>query len=139
MNRGIFLDASFWIAMRNDHDANFLLAKAIARRLVERRLILTTTLLVAAETHAYFSRSRRRFVILDDSEDASFIRMEGVGPEDRSSGTRLLRDYQDKEFSLCDAVSFAVMERLGMRKALSFDRHFKQYPGVEIINDPDQV
>ena len=39
----------------------------------------------------------------------------------------ILRQYSDKGFSLLDATSFAVMERLGIDTALSFDKHFAQY------------
>jgi hypothetical protein len=33
----------------------------------------------------------------------------------------------DKTYSLCDALSFAVMERLKISRAASFDAHFRQY------------
>jgi uncharacterized protein len=35
--------------------------------------------------------------------------------------------YADKDFSFVDCVSFAVMKELGIRKAFTFDRHFKQF------------
>jgi hypothetical protein len=35
--------------------------------------------------------------------------------------------YDDKDFSMTDAISFAVMERLRITQALTFDRHFAQY------------
>lgn len=36
-------------------------------------------------------------------------------------------DFADQEFSVVDAVSFAVMERLGISAAFSFDTHFRVY------------
>jgi predicted nucleic acid-binding protein len=30
-------------------------------------------------------------------------------------------------YSYCDALSFAVMERLGVAEAIAFDRHFREY------------
>ena len=35
--------------------------------------------------------------------------------------------YQDKDFPMVDAISFAVMERLGISVAFAFDQHFTQY------------
>ena len=35
--------------------------------------------------------------------------------------------YRDKDFSYCDAISFAVMERLGITEVIAFDEHFRQY------------
>ena len=43
-----------------------------------------------------------------------------------------LRPYRDQAFSLCDAVSFEVMKREGITRAVSIDRHFVT-AGFEIV------
>ena len=43
--------------------------------------------------------------------------------------------YDDKNFTLTDATSFAVMERLGMTEGFTFDRNFAQY-GFTILTSP---
>ena len=35
--------------------------------------------------------------------------------------------WRDQELSLVDCTSFAFIERLGLRKAVAFDRHFRIY------------
>jgi predicted nucleic acid-binding protein len=39
----------------------------------------------------------------------------------------ILLGQEDKDYSYVDATSFAVMERLGIETAFTFDRHFEQY------------
>ena len=41
-------------------------------------------------------------------------------------GWQLFQQYNDKSYSLTDCVSFVVMKQLGIRAALSFDKHFVQ-------------
>ena len=45
----------------------------------------------------------------------------------------LVRAHEDKMYSLCDAASFVVMERLGIREAIAFDRHFREYGQFVIL------
>jgi len=40
---------------------------------------------------------------------------------------------RDKDYSLCDALSFVVMERLGISEAIAFDRHFREYGRFTIL------
>ncbi len=45
----------------------------------------------------------------------------------------LLRRRPDKAYSLCDAVSFAIMKRRRIREALTTDRHFEQEGFVRLL------
>lgn len=51
-----------------------------------------------------------------------------LGADDQSfwAGVRLYESRNDKEWSLVDCISFAVMDRFGLRDALSADHHFQQ-------------
>jgi len=46
-----------------------------------------------------------------------------------------MRKYADKEISFTDCVSFAIMRRVGIRTAFTFDRHFRD-AGFQIISTP---
>jgi predicted nucleic acid-binding protein len=52
--------------------------------------------------------------------------------DDRQEVQGILRRYADKSFSYADALSFIIIERLGLRAALSFDVHFRQY-GIPML------
>jgi len=51
----------------------------------------------------------------------------------RGTSHRLLRAHEDKSYSFCDALSFVVMERLRVKEAVAFDRHFRGYGGFMIL------
>jgi len=44
--------------------------------------------------------------------------------EDDQNARAILEKYSDQDMSLADAVALGTMKRLGIIKALSFDRHF---------------
>jgi predicted nucleic acid-binding protein len=58
--------------------------------------------------------------------------VERVTVEDEARATTIIGQYIDKTFSYTDATSFAVMERLGLRKVFAFDPHFQQY-GFQVV------
>ena len=61
---------------------------------------------------------------------ANVIRAEEAD-ERRARAT--IEHYQDKAFSYCDAVSFAVVERLEIPEAIAFDDHFRQYGQFTVL------
>ena len=56
-----------------------------------------------------------------------------VTAADERKAREIIAQYDDKDFSLTDAVSFAIAERLGISYAISFDHHFGQY-GLILLN-----
>lgn len=48
-------------------------------------------------------------------------------------GMDLLRARPDKEYSLCDAVSFVLMYRRGIYESLTTDHHFEQEGFVALL------
>jgi predicted nucleic acid-binding protein len=134
MRGRIFMDSSFWILLRDDKEPGHRRVVDVMRRVLGERGELVVTEMVLAETHAYFCRSPfRSLQILDDFENNRAIHSEPVGPSDVREAIQLLRRQRDKTWSFCDAISFVVMRRLGIRKAASADRHFRQIGEFEVI------
>ncbi len=55
--------------------------------------------------------------------------------DDEAKAISIISQYTDKTFSYADATSFALMERLGIRRAFAFDPHFRQY-GFQVVGLP---
>jgi predicted nucleic acid-binding protein len=134
-SREVLADAAFWIARRNQRDENHEAAIAITQRLLRERVRLVVTPLIFAEAHAYFSRAailRERFIA--DCWKNPIVRMEQPSYEDQQNAIDILLAHKDKTFSFCDAVSFAIMRRLRVSTAVTFDDHFRQFGAFEVID-----
>lgn len=130
----VFVDTSGFYALFNHRDERHELARGLYGQLLVTRRDVVTTNFVLLELHALVTnrrQPRRATEILFDLE-AGDTRIVRVEPEDELSARRLLRQYTDKGFSLLDATSFAVMDRLGIDTAFSFDKHFAQF-GLTVL------
>ena len=61
------------------------------------------------------------------------IHVERATAQDEERAVQIVLRYRDKDFSLVDASSFALMERLGLRQAIAYDPHFRQYGRFEVL------
>lgn len=122
------MDTGAWGAIANPSDAEHRTALSVANLLQRERYRLVTSNFVLAETHALvLSRVGRNIALrmLDLVDQSSEVVRSD--PEDELQARQILDRYDDKDFSYTDAVSFAMMERLRISSAFTFDRHFVQY------------
>ena len=133
----VFIDTSAYGAIAIRGDENHWQAVATLRALTEQRSRLYTTNFVAAETHAFVLSRGGRDLALQTLEtiDQGFEEVVRVGSGDERQAREILTRLRDKDFSLVDAMSFAVMDRLGITVAFAFDRHFVQY-GFALVDAP---
>jgi len=68
-----------------------------------------------------------------DTLDRTTVHVERVRVEDERQAIALVRAHKDKTYSLCDALSFVVMERLKIAEAIAYDRHFREYGQFTIL------
>ena len=59
-----------------------------------------------------------------DRSAATIVRVKWA---DEQRAREIIFSQTDKNYTLTDATSFAVMERFGIGSAFTFDRHFAQY------------
>ena len=134
MNR-VFVDTSGFYAALNRRDAHHRDAARLFQQARRERWFLFTTNFVLAESHALI------LVRLGRTRALDFLRATITGStnviraaeEDERRAREIIEQYQDKDFSYCDAVSFAVMERLDIPEAIAFDEHFRQYGQFTIL------
>src|SRR5215212_5823696 len=138
--RRVLVDSSAFLALRDRDDEHHAEAVAIVHRLAEQRYRLYTTNVMLVETHALIlsvmdHRQAVQFLREIDQGSTTVIRI-SQGDEQRAK--QILYRYTDKDSSFNDAISFAVMERLGLAAAFTFDRDFTQYGGLMMFYGPNQ-
>ncbi len=66
------------------------------------------------------------FEFLDELQGSPVLDLVFVNAEIHELAMELLRQRLDKDWSLCDAVSFILMREYGIEDALTSDHHFAQ-------------
>jgi uncharacterized protein len=127
--RRALVDASAYFALLDQDDANHAQALAIRDRLIAESWRLFTTNFILAETHALLLNRlsqaiATRFLRNMDHSPTTLV---WVTLADVERAKAIIYQYEDKDFSLTDATSFAMMERIRVPSAFTFDRHFAQY------------
>ncbi len=131
MNR-VFVDTSGLYAAQNRKDACYREAIRLFDRARTENWILFTTNFVVAETHALI------LVRVGRDQAWNFLRAITIGQTnviraeegDERRARAIIEQFRDKDFSYCDAISFAVMERLKISEAIAFDEHFRQFAQI---------
>lgn len=124
-----FLDASYAIAVASRTDASHTKARELAERVFREGISLVTTRAVLLEIgNSLASAKMRAFgvnMLVRLSRDPNVTVVEMDEPL-YAAGFELYRSRPDKEWGMIDCISFVVMERLGIKEALTADHHFEQ-------------
>lgn len=120
-----FVDTSAWYAAADRGDASHpraveLLSRGESLVTSDHVLIETWTLL----RHRLSRAAAERFW---DGLRRGAALIENVTLADLERAFAMSRDFSDQDFSIVDRTSFAVMERLGIHTAVSFDDDFAIY------------
>lgn len=126
MSRAVFADTSFFHALLNEKDAWHAAAEKSLRTLSSG---MVTTEYVLVELGASMSSCAYRVAYVNfvaALRKAPHSTIIPASTELFTSGLHLFSTRADKEWSLCDCVSFVIMEREGITDALTADHHFVQ-------------
>ena len=118
MRRGVLWDSSATLALLDADDADHERAATTAKRLAAERWRGFVANDVQVETHALLlhklGRSIAREWLL-----AGGLPVVRAAPGDEERAREIVTRYADKDWSLCDAISFALMERHRVTAATS--------------------
>jgi len=139
VNGTLFLDTSGWFAAISGREAAHERARAIYTEQMLGGGTLVTTALVIAEMHVLLLELRGPAAALKFLDGVAADPSHEVIDVDRdlrlAAIERWLRRFADQDLSLTDAVSFEVMRRRKLRRALALDQHFAM-AGYEILPSP---
>jgi uncharacterized protein len=125
MRRAVLWDSSAILALLDASDADHARAAAIARQLASEGRPCFITNYVEVETHALLLRKLGRAIALKWLLTGG-LPIVRASPAEEESARALLARFADKDWSLCDGISFALIEARGVGAAFSFDHHFAQ-------------
>lgn len=131
-----FADTGFFYALVDRGDAWHAASVSILRDVQRKGMLVMTSDFVVAETHALLLHRVGRHIALQWLDNLSeWVLVEAVLRPDLHQAYEILHQYTDHDFSLTDALSFSLMRRLGIRVALTMDRHFAAY-GEDLLLFP---
>ncbi len=132
MKRAVLWDSSAVLALLDADDADHDRAAAHARRIATERRPSFMTNYVEVEAHALLLRKVGRSLARDWLLRGGLPVLR-VSAEEERRAREILAKFDDKDWSFCDAISFAVMDTREVRLAFSFDAHFRQYGRFEVL------
>lgn len=126
----IFVDTSALVALKNKSESRHLQATNGFKTLLEKNFRIVTSNFVFAEVYTLLRYRVNHHVAVEIGNlirQNKLIQYLRITEEIESSAWEIAVSYKDKDFSFTDCASFALMEKLGINDAFTFDDHFKQF------------
>ncbi len=123
----VFIDTSFFKAILDEKDEFYIYAVSIWKKLQLRNVSLVTSNYILDEVFTLIRKRRGiskakefRQLLIDNATSIKIVRV--TSTDEGKAWSWFLKDWHDLSFT--DCVSFALMERLGLRISATFDKHF---------------
>lgn len=129
----VFVDTGAWYASAVPSDPNHARTLDWLRR---NSIPLLTTDYIVDETLTLLrarGESARSITLGTHFFDLHLVNVLSVAPDHLDAAWTLFKRQPLRRWSFTDCTSKAVMDALHIRKALTFDRHFAEFGGVEIV------
>ena len=135
MTRSVLWDSSAVLALLDADDADHARAVAVARQIAAERRPSFVTNYIEAEAHALLLRKLGRALAREWLLTGG-LPVVRVLPAEEDLARDILVRHRDKDWTLCDAISFAVLDARRVARVFTFDRHFRRYGRVQVLGLP---
>ncbi|PWU08921.1 MAG: VapC toxin family PIN domain ribonuclease [Terriglobia bacterium] len=132
IRRSVLWDSSAILALLDADDADHDRAVATADQIASESRPSFITNYIEVEAHALLLRKLGR-TLAREWLLAGCLPVSRALPEEEDRAREIVARHSDKDWSLCDAISFAVLDMRGIRRAFTFDRHFLQFSRIEVL------
>jgi uncharacterized protein len=136
----LFADTAGWGHLLDQTQNHHSLAASLYRQARQQGRKLITTNYILVELVALLTSPlripRSNIIALIESLKASpYVEIIHIDASLDAEAWQLLRQRQDKDWSLVDCSSFVVMRQRNMLEALTTDHHFEQAGFVRLLKD----
>jgi uncharacterized protein len=132
MTGAVLWDSSAILALLDAQDADHRAAVVTAGQIASERRPSLITNYVEVDTHAPLVRKLGRSIAREWLQTGG-LPIVRVLPAEEDAARAILARRGDKDWTLCDAISFAVLYARRVGRAFTFDHHFRQYGGVQVL------
>ena len=135
MTRDVLWDSSAILALLDADDADHTRAAAIARQIASEARPSFITNYIEVEAHALLVRKLGRIIARQWLLTGGLPVVRAL-PADEQRAKEILARHADTDWTLCDAISFAVLDARRVARAFTFDHHFRQYGRIHVLGLP---
>lgn len=132
MTRDVLWDSSAILALLDADDADHARAVTVARQIASEARPSFITNYIEVEAHALLVRKLGRAIARQWLLTAGLPVVRAL-PADEQRAKEILTQHTDKDWTLCDAISFAVLDARRVARAFTFDHHFRQYGRIQVL------
>jgi predicted nucleic acid-binding protein len=132
VTHSVLWDSSAILALLDADDADHARAVAVARDIASDERPSFITNYIEAEAHALLLRKLGRTIARQWLLTGG-LPVVRVLPSEEQSAREILARHTDKDWTLCDAISFAVLDARHIASAFTFDHHFRQYGRIQVL------
>lgn len=134
----LFADTSGWGYLADSSQSLHTLAKAIYFTALRQRRKIVTTNYIVTELVALMNsplRIPRPIIVnfIESLKTSPYVEIIHIDHSLDGQAWQLLKNREDKDWSLVDCASFVLMKQYGITEAMTTDHHFEQAGFVRLL------